>query len=433
MVVPSPLAPAMAQTSEIAEKFGVVSWGGVPIVVQGRAIGVLAAYSCSSQRYQQSDLDLLQALAAQAGIAIEQARLHQSVMHEKAKLEAIVESLHEGLVLVDAHGRIAYASRRFVDLVGLDVQSHPQPTIDLVWRWLTRSAVDPAEARARITELDTRPSVEITLPLSRPSLRELGIQSLTVRADGLPVGRGYLLRDVTRQAEVERVKASILATVSHELRTPLAAIKGFASALLHDDMQWDHASQRDFLTQIDSEADRLAGLVRNLLDMSRLEAGTLPFEWEPCDLAELVQDTLSRSAPFVADHALRVVVEARETRCLVDRQLLERVIWNLVDNAAKYSPAGSPITIRITRDAGSILLDVADQGIGIAPEDRERIFERFVRGTGATRTGGCGLGLAICRSIVSMHGGNIAARSEPGGGSVFTVRLPDQLHAGATA
>jgi signal transduction histidine kinase len=321
--------------SSVATRFGIASMVGVPIVVQGTVIGALTAYSKSRQQYQQSDVDLLQALAAQAAIAIEQSKLHQSVMHEKAKLEAIVESLEEGLVLVDADGHIAYANRRFVDLIGMDVQTQPRCTINVVWAQLSRNAAAPEEVRTRLAELDVQSSAEITLRLDHPVRRELGIRSLTVEADGTSVGRGYLLRDVTRQAEVERVKASILATVSHELRTPLAAIKGFASALLRDDMQWNQENQYDFITQIDRETDRLTALVRNLLDMSRLEAGTLQFEWEPCDLADVVRDLLNRSESLVPHHQFHLVVDTTEPECIVDRRFLERVIWNLVDNAAK--------------------------------------------------------------------------------------------------
>jgi len=425
LVMPAPGTPADSLPSFVASKFGIASMLGVPIVVQGKVVGALTAYSRSDQRYRQSDIDLLQALAAQAAIAIEQASLHQSIIHEKAKLEAIVESLQEGLVLVDADGSIAYASRRFVDLAGLDVPVGPTSTVDALWGQLARLAANPEEARARLSELSTHLTSEITLRLDRPLPRQLSIRGLTVQTENVPVGRGYLLRDVTRQVEVERVKASILATVSHELRTPLAAIKGFASALLRDDMQWNPASQRDFITLIDREADRLTGLVRNLLDMSRLEAGTLQFEWELCDLADLVQDLLNRSEALVPDHRVRLAIDTIESRCVVDRRFLERVIWNLVDNAAKYSPPGSLITVRIDRDATGILLGVEDQGTGIPPEERERIFERFVRGTSAGKTGGSGLGLAICRAIVDVHGGTISVQSEPGHGSIFTVRLPD--------
>jgi signal transduction histidine kinase len=424
LAVPSSEASSMAQVSPSSSGFGILGGAGAPIFVQGKVIGALTAYTTSQRPYQQADLDLLQALAAQAAIAIEQASLHQSVIQEKAKLEAIVESLQDGLILVDTQERIAYVSQRFVELVGPIFQGRPDATIDRLWWRLIQDAADAEEARSQLAELDAQPATEITLTLARPTRRELAIRGLTVRADGNLVGRGYLLRDVTRQVEVERVKASILATVSHELRTPLAAIKGFASALLHEGMEWDRASQLDFLTQIDREADRLTGLVRNLLDMSRLEACTLRFEWEACDLGELVNDLLDRSASLVPDHRLQLNINTDDTRCVVDRRFLERVIWNLVENAAKYSPAGSEITVSIARDDSGILLSVTDRGVGIAPDERDRIFERFVRGSGVGSTGGCGLGLAICRAIVAVHDGTIAVESTPGEGSTFTVHLP---------
>jgi signal transduction histidine kinase len=419
--------------SVVATRFGIASMVGVPIVMQGKVIGALTAYSKSHQQYQQSDVELLQALAAQAAVAIEQSNLHQSIMREQAKLEAIVESLEEGLVLVDEDGNIAYANRRCGDLLGEHPPGQPWRTIGGLWSQLVQHAAAPDDVQARLATLDGSSSTEITLRLAQPVRRDLSIRSLTVEADGISVGRGYILRDVTRQVEVERIKASILATVSHELRTPLAAIKGFASALLRDDMRWSRASQRDFITQIEREADRLTGLVRNLLDMSRLEAGTVQFEWEPCDLADLVRDLLSRSEALVPDHAVSLLVDTTEPECVVDRRFLERVIWNLVENAAKYSPAGSPIVVRIARDDSGVLISVADRGIGIDPSERERIFERFVRGAGVGKTGGTGLGLAICRAIVEVHGGAIAIDSEPNHGSTFTVSLPDRAPSGPVA
>ena len=412
--------------SAVAARFGIASMVGVPIVVQGNAIGALTAYSKSDQHYKQSDVELLQALAAQAAVAIEQANLHQSLIREQAKLEAIVESLEEGLVLVDADGNIAYANRRIGELVGEQPASQPWRTIGGLWSQLVQDAAVPEDVQDRLAELDGRSSTEVTLRLVQPVRRDLSIRCLTVEADGTSVGRGYLLRDVTRQVEVERVKASILATVSHELRTPLAAIKGFASALLRNDMHWSRASRRDFIMQIERETDRLTGLVRNLLDMSRLEAGTLHFEWESCDLADLVRDLLGRSETLIPDHHVCLRVDTLEPECIVDRRFLERVIWNLVENAAKYSPAGSPITVRIARDAAGILISIADRGIGIEPGELERIFERFVRGARVGMAGGTGLGLAICRAIVEVHGGAITVESEPNHGSTFTVSLPDR-------
>jgi two-component system sensor histidine kinase KdpD len=300
------------------EREGIRSFIGVPLVVQGKAIGSLNVYSRRGQRFDPGDLELLQALAAQAAIALEHAHLYESVAQEKAKLEALVEQLHQ----------------------------------------------------------------------------------------------------------VERLKSGMLSTVSHELRTPLAAIKGFATSLLRTDVEWDEASQRDFVEQIDAEADRLDALVRNLLDMSRVESGSLRLDREWCDLADLLLDVVDRMSPVVGHHQVHWSLGQESVLALVDRRYLERVIWNLVENAVKYSPRGSMITLGLALEGQEAVLSVRDQGIGIRPEEQDRIFERFYRGVGARTAAGIGLGLSICRGIVEAHGGTLRVQSAVGSGSLFSVRLP---------
>jgi signal transduction histidine kinase len=399
------------------------SFLGVPIQVQGRVVGHLSAYSRERQHYQRRDVELLQALAVRAGIALEQASLQELVTQEKARFEAIVESMREGVVFVDPRLLVAYASARFMDLVGVDATKLKNAPIDVVWSQLAARSETPDETRALLAQLESHAASEIVLRLPGP--RVLVVQRFTVQAAESLLGSGYLVRDVTRRAEVERLKDSILGMVSHELRTPLSAIKGFASALLQDSMVWDRAVEHDFLVQIEREADRMTALVRNLLDMSRLEAGTLRFEWESCDLLEVLQDVLRRFAPNAPDHPLDLVAETPSAHCTVDRRFMERVVWNLLDNAVKYSGTGAPIVVRVGCVGTGVHFSVADRGVGIGAADRERIFERFVRGATATSTTpGSGLGLAICRAVVNVHGGTLTVQSEPGRGSTFCVDLP---------
>jgi len=449
--------------------FGLSSWFGqqgiksfiaVPLVTQGAAIGSLNVYSRSGQRFDVNDVELLQGLAAQAAIAITHARLYESLGREKANLESIVESLHEGLLLVDPAGNVAFANKRFYDLLGLDSKTlesqsraaagpftpagpairfagsgcsgsptsasgfPPHGSAIQIWKEVAARCAAPEEAFKKLKSLEDAPPRSIELTIVSPSERHLevhGFQVLTAKEELL--GRGYLFEDVTERAEIERLKASVLSIVSHELRSPLAAIKGFATSLLRDDVRWDEASQRDFIEQIDHEADRLSGLVRNLLDMSRLDAGMLRLDRKWCNIPEMVAGTLRRMAPLLDGHRVELAQESPRIVARVDKKYLERVVWNLVENAVKYSPRESAVTVSIARDADHFVLKVGDSGAGIRPEERERIFERFYRGKEA-RVSGIGLGLPICRGIVEAHGGSIWVDSEPGRGSVFSVHIP---------
>jgi two-component system sensor histidine kinase KdpD len=230
--------------------------------------------------------------------------------------------------------------------------------------------------------------------------------------------------------ESDRLKSALLSSVSHDLRTPLAGIKAAASSLLQEDVQWSDQDRRAFLLDIDRESDRLSRLVSNLLDLSRIEAGALrPLkEWE--DVSELIDRVLARLDSQLVDHRVQRTVADDLPAIRIDAVQMEQVLTNLIENAAKYSPTGSPIAVgaRI-RDEPSLglrlELSVTDQGAGIPRAEQTRIFDTFYRLAGAHRRGaGTGMGLAIVKGLVEAHGGRVGLESAPGKGSTFTVSLP---------
>jgi signal transduction histidine kinase len=240
------------------------------------------------------------------------------------------------------------------------------------------------------------------------------------------LGMGLLLRDITRERELDEMKSQLLATVSHELRTPLASIKGFATTLLREDVTWDEASRHEFLCIIDRESDRLAELIGNLLDMSRIEAGTLHVELEPTDLRFIMEETADEFQRMTHEHRIRVQAPPRLPFALADPRRARQVLRNLVENAVKYSPDGGAITITALIKPQHLEISVADEGIGIGPDQLERIFERFYQADSAStrKVGGSGLGLSISKAIVEAHGGKIWAQSEEGAGSIFHFTMP---------
>jgi two-component system sensor histidine kinase KdpD len=235
-----------------------------------------------------------------------------------------------------------------------------------------------------------------------------------------------LLRDITREKELDKMKSQLLSTVSHELRTPLASIKGFATTLLRDDVDWDEESRREFLSIIDEESDRLTELISNLLDMSRIEAGTLRVEPEPTDLDPIFRETAAEFQLMTRAHQIRVHVPPALPPVMADPRRARQVLRNLVENAVKYSPEGGSITISAGVVNGRVRTSVADQGIGIGPEQLEHIFDRFYQvDSASTRSvGGSGLGLSICKAIVEAHGERIWVESQPDMGSTFHFTLP---------
>jgi PAS domain S-box-containing protein len=230
--------------------------------------------------------------------------------------------------------------------------------------------------------------------------------------------------------EAERandVKSHFLAMISHELRTPLTSIKGFATTLLADDVTWDVASQRDFLETINLEADKLTELIEQLLDLSRLESGTLRIVPEEQPLTAIVDASMAPLRALSADHQLVVTLPEDLPPVWADAQRIGQVLANLVNNACKFSPSGTRISLSAARQGEEIRMDVTDEGTGIAPEERERVFESFYQTSqegNRRRPRGVGLGLAICRGLVEAHGGRIWVRDRPGPGTTISFTLP---------
>lgn len=237
------------------------------------------------------------------------------------------------------------------------------------------------------------------------------------------------LAETARQAQVqmetEQLRNSLLSSVSHDLRTPLAAIAGASSSLLASPAM-DEKTRQELLQMVSDEADRLARLVENLLYMTRLEAGTMTVhkQWQP--LEEVVGIVLERLRQQLAAHPLQVTIAADVPLLPFDELLLEQVLINLLDNAAKYAPAGTPIDLHAWVEHEDVFVQVADRGPGLAAEELERVFDKFYRGTHsiATARRGAGLGLAICSAIIRAHGGRIWAKNRPEGGACFLFSLP---------
>jgi two-component system, OmpR family, sensor histidine kinase KdpD len=226
------------------------------------------------------------------------------------------------------------------------------------------------------------------------------------------------------QSETERLRSGLLSSVSHDLRTPLAVITGAASTLLEDDDRLDPGARREMLRSIADEAGRLNRLIANLLAMTRLEAGALEVKRSWHSLEEVVGAALHRLDPMLGGRPVRMSLPPSLPLVAVDDVLLEQVVFNLLENAVKHAPSSTPIEIEARARGREVELSIADRGPGLAPGTEDRVFEKFYRGEGSRRTGGAGLGLAICRGIVEAHGGRLRAANRLDGGAMFTLALP---------
>ncbi len=241
----------------------------------------------------------------------------------------------------------------------------------------------------------------------------------------MAIERAHLAEETQRArraVEAEQLRSSLLSSVSHDLRTPLAVITGAAGTLVEDEASLDAANRRELLRTILDEAERLNRLIRNLLDMTRLESGAVSVkkEWIPVD--ELVGAALGRMETRLAGRDVRVELSPDLPLVPCDAILVEQALINLLENATKYG--ADPIDIRVTSEPGAVAFEIADRGSGIPAGHERQIFDKFHRAGKDASTGGVGLGLAICRAITLAHGGRIWARNRDGGGAAFHFTLP---------
>ncbi|HMA35355.1 MAG TPA: ATP-binding protein [Chloroflexia bacterium] len=367
--------------------------------------------------YERSDARLQE-------VARENERLYRQAMAEKQILAALMGSMSDGLVLAGATGTVLYTNPGARMLLGWPDTHAPDAPLETIYAALRTLADQPAafdSARA-LAETGARAAWVLESSASG-TYQAIQVRLFAVQdAAGVASGRGLLLRDVTREREIDQFKTTLLAAVGHELRTPLAAIQGHASTLLQEDVTWSAADQRHFLRTISNEADRLAGLVSSLLDLSRLEAGLLLLARAPWQLEDLVTRAVRRLHPPAP--GLVVDLPAGLPEVQVDGARLEVVLGNLLANALAYGDGGVQITARA--GAEEVVVQVGNDGPGLAPDELPHIFERFYRAARGRqqRAGGTGLGLAICKALVEAHGGRIWAESTPAGTTIsFTLAM----------
>lgn len=257
----------------------------------------------------------------------------------------------------------------------------------------------------------------------------VSVTAAAVRSpQGQPISGVLNVRDITRSREAEELRSTFVSVISHELQTPIAIIKGYASTLARTDAHWDAETARERLEAIEEEADRLSHLVQNILYASRIQAGGLKMEPEDLDLGEVTRSVTRRFRARSPALEISVRLPSRFPLVMADRERIEEVLMNLLDNAVKYSSreGNTRVDVRGQVTDDEVIVSVRDEGEGIPLREQAHIFDRFARLENAAnrRTQGAGLGLYICRAIVAAHGGRIWLRSEIGRGSTFSFSLP---------
>lgn len=368
------------------------------------------------------------------GALVTSVRMHQEVARlrqENRQLGSILLFSGDGIVTVDAQLRITGFNPAMETMTAWRQHEVMGQFYGDVLRPQTPQGVPLGYDRDPLVQAigdgKTALNRELVL-LARDGQRVIvSVTAAAVRSpQGQPISGVLNVRDITRTREAEELRTTFTSVISHELQTPIAIIKGYASTLAREDTSWDAETLRARLRAIEEEADRLNHLVGNILYASRIQAGGLRMERAEIDMAQLARSVARRFSARGRDWEIHVRFPKSVPAVVADRERIEEVLINLLDNAVKYSPQPGSIHVRgeVTRD--DVIVEVRDTGQGIPLREQDRIFERYhrVESAATRRTQGAGLGLYICRAILEAHGGRIWVRSELGHGSSFFFSLP---------
>jgi two-component system phosphate regulon sensor histidine kinase PhoR len=351
----------------------------------------------------------------------------QEMSKEKDYLQTVLKGMMEGVLVVDGRGRILMVNDALRGLLSLSKDVSDKMPLEIIrnaeLEGAIRKAIQDGENIALELDLDKagEKTIEVNVVSILPSTKRTDEDSEGIR------GAIAVFHDITRLKQLEKIRQDFVANVSHELRTPLTTIKGYAETLLEGALKEDQAFQ--FVQVIKRHTDRLTKIVEDLLMLSRIETKEFQLKMEAIPLRDFIDDVVD----FVKEPAERKRISLTRNEItsslavLADRNYLEQILINLLDNAIKYTPEGGRVVVSaVEKDSTDIQFSVEDNGIGIPKEDLSRIFERFYRvDKGRSKEmGGTGLGLSIVKHLVQAHGGRIWVESHPGKGSIFYFTLP---------
>jgi len=411
-----------------AASLGLLTGVGLPMIARSSVVGVIFIFRNYVGVFSKNERALLSSFASQAAIAVQNAQLYTQVSHEKQRMDALLDSAADGILILNPARRVERCNPAFARMVGLPLNVIQNQPHEAIIRWMhPPQGMTLEQAEAGGWPLTPNAILYVEGDLKRETLPPLPIAitySPLMGDNETLINIIATVRDITRFRQAEELKSTFISIVSHELKTPVALIKGYVSTLRREDASWDPEIIADSLQVIEEEADRLTGLIENLLDASRLQAGGIQLKRTDVNLPEIAQRLATRFQVQSDKHNLVVDFPENFPVILANEERIEQVLSNLISNALKYAPSGE---IRISGQVHpyDVIVCVRDQGPGIAPGDIPYIFERFYRSPETARqTKGAGLGLYLARAIIEAHGGRIWIDSNQHRGAQICFSLP---------
>lgn len=399
------------------------SFFNVPFIVHDKAVGMINVSSCKENAFSEEDIKLIYTIANQASNAIE--RLQAVIKAEKSKMESMVESMAEGVIMFDERGEIVVLNPQARRMFGFG------PDEEII------SSVLNEKMKTLSLDKTLKESQTKGILMTKEIIIHHENRNVILNSDigpvndkeGKIIGIVIILRDITREKEIDRMKSEFVSTVSHELRTPLSSIKNVISNILAGVTGKIDGRLKDYIEMANEDTSRLSRLIENLLDLSKIEAGKMEFKKGPIDLADVIKSI----TPSLKDQAdtkhISIITSISKglPKAYADADKIEQVLVNLIGNAIKFTPEGGTITVGAKKPDDSLEVSVADTGMGISFDNLPKLFDRFQqfdRPSGGAGAKGTGLGLSISKGIVEAHNGKIWAESGLGKGTKFTFTLP---------
>lgn len=402
---------------------------GLPLTFDEQLIGLIYVFRTRDTAFSTNDRRVLSSFADQAAIAVRNATLYQQLAEEKQRVEAIIENSADGVLILDADRRIETMNRALARMTGWTPSQARGHRCHDVLALRNAQGTDVCDASCPLQALASGETLQVEGDIVRRDGHRTSVSitySPLYDSEGTLVNIVGSLHDVTRYREAEEMKSMFISVISHELKTPVALIKGYASTLRREDANWDAGTVHESLAIIEEESDRLHRLIDNLLEASRIQAGTLKLELDDVSIPRLAAKTVERFRVQATSHDLVLGFPPEFPPAWADEERLESVFANLIGNAIKYSPGGGTIRVGGSALPDHLELFVSDEGEGIPAEKQSRLFQPFYRVDSGLerRTQGVGLGLFLAKAIIEGHGGHIWVESTPGRGSTFRFTLP---------
>lgn len=393
-----------------AASMGLLTGVGLPMIAREEVVGVIFIFRSYRGRFSRDDRNLLAAFASQAAIAVTNARLYTQVTDQKRYLDSVLDSSADGIFILDPQYRVLRFNRACTRLTGYNSEEVVGRNHDEIIRWKSREpGMTLQQAEAGGWPLTARATLYTEGDLIRKNDETISVgitYAPTFGAEGTLLSIVANVRDITKFREAEELKSTFISVISHELRTPVALIKGYVGTLRREDADWDPDEVRNSLQVIEEESDRLAALIDDLLEVSRLQSDSFALVHEEVDIGRLIQALVERFRTQSPEHTFENDIDKELPIIQGDEQRISQLVSNLLSNAVKYSRGQVHIQARVRQQ--EVMICVQDNGPGIAPEDRARIFDRFYRAPEtADSTQGAGLGLFLAKAVVDAHGGDI--------------------------